>query len=484
MTQDELSAIVGGGESEGVEFKTTTGQRSEATRTVCGMLNGQGGFVLFGVRDDGTVVGQQVGARTMEEVIESIRRIEPFVLLTPERLPVDEGREVIVIRVPGGLPGPFVLDGRPYVRQGPTTAVMPQGQYRRLLLEQMHAGSRWENQAAEGASIEDLDRSEVTRTVDEAIRRGRLEEPGTRDAEALLQGFGLSVDGRIVNAAVVLFGARERFLPFYPQCLLRMARFRGTTIAEFEDNRQLHGNTFDLLVAAQRFLREHLPVAGRVVPGLFERQDDPIYPPEALREALANALCHRDYQVPGGSVSLAIFDDRLEIASTGTLHFGMTVDELKNPHASRPWNPLIANVFYRRGVIEQWGRGTLRIAELSERAGLREPEFEERAGELIVRFFPSTYFAPRRIEHPLTELQQRILARVGREGPVSLSDILGEGAAPRRIVQRELTTLRELGLVASSGYGRGARWRLADRSGSDQKGIEPNCTELNRIERN
>ncbi len=103
MTQDEFSAIVAGGESEGVEFKTSTGQRSEAARTVCGMLNGRGGFVLFGVRDDASVVGQQVGARTIEEVIDSIRRIEPFVLLTPERIEVGGGREAIVVRVPGGL---------------------------------------------------------------------------------------------------------------------------------------------------------------------------------------------------------------------------------------------------------------------------------------------------------------------------------------------------------------------------------------------
>jgi ATP-dependent DNA helicase RecG len=463
MSPQELAALVGGGESEGVEFKATTGQRLEAARTVCGMLNGRGGFVLFGVRDDGTVVGQQIGARTLEEVVESVRRIEPFVLLAPERVPLEGGREVIVLRVPGGLPGPFALEGRPYVRQGPTTTVMPQEQYRRLLLEQMHAGSRWENQPARELDIGDLDRSEITRTVDEAIRRGRMEDPGTRGTLELLRGLGMIADGSIVNAAVALFGGPDRFLPHYPQCLLRMARFRGTTTAEFEDNRQVHGNAFELLIHAQRFLREHLPVAGRIVPGLFDRTDDPLYPPEALREALANALCHRDYAV-GGSVSLAIFDDRLEIASTGTLHFGLAIEDLSKPHASRPWNPLIASVFYRRGLIEQWGRGTLRITELTERAGLRKPEFEERAGELVVRFFPSSYVAPRRIEHSLTELQQRVLEALGREGSASLAhlvSVLGD-TAPRRLIQRDLSTLREFGLVTSSGYARGARWRLTD----------------------
>lgn len=168
-----------------------------------------------------------------------------------------------------------------------------------------------------------------------------------------------------VNAAVVLFGKTQPLLPHYPQCVLRMARFRGRDTSEFLDNRQELGHAFDLFQRAQRFWRDHLPVAGRIVPQLFERIDDPLYPPAALREALANALCHRDYSIAGGAVSLALFDDRLETSSTGVLPFDLTPADLARPHRSRPWNPLIAQVFYRRGIIEIWGRGTLKMAELT-----------------------------------------------------------------------------------------------------------------------
>ena len=141
----------------------------------------------------------------------------------------------------------------------------------------------------------------------------------------------------------------------FPQCLLRVARFRGTDKTEFLDNRQFFGNAFDLLTKAERFLRENLPVAGRVQPSLFERVDDPLYPPVALREALANAVCHRDYSLGGGAIAVGIYDDRLEISSSGTLHFGLTPAALFQPHESLPWNPLIARVFFagassRRGV--------------------------------------------------------------------------------------------------------------------------------------
>src|SRR5207237_1365963 len=157
------------------------------------------------------------------------------------------------------------------------------------------------------------------------------------------------------------------------------------------------GHAFELLQRAQRFLRDHLPVAGRIVPNLFERVDDPLYPPEALREALANALCHRDYSVGGGAVSIAIYDDRLEISSTGVLPFGLTPEDLVLPHASRPWNPLIAQCFYRRGIIESWGRGTIKMIELSRQAGLAAPEFEVAGGEVVVRFRPTGYVSPTRI---------------------------------------------------------------------------------------
>ena len=121
---------------------------------------------------------------------------------------------------------------------------------------------------------------------------------------------------------------------------------------------------------------------------MFERVDDPLYPPVALREALANAICHRDYSIGGGSVAAAIYDDCLEVTSSGNLHFGLTAEALFAPHESLPWNPLIARVFYRRGIIEQWGRGTIRMAELATSAGLSEPEIEAAGGGVTVRFRP------------------------------------------------------------------------------------------------
>ena len=109
-----------------------------------------------------------------------------------------------------------------------------------------------------------------------------------------------------------------------PQCLLHLARFQGLDRMECLDNRQFNGNAFALLASAERFLRDTLPIAGRFEQDRFERVDEPLYPPLATREALANALCQRDYSDSGGSVGVAIYDNRLEVTSAGSLHFGLT----------------------------------------------------------------------------------------------------------------------------------------------------------------
>lgn len=466
MNPDELHSLARNGESERVEFKRSTGQRTEAVKTACAMLNGSGGFVLFGVSPRGEVVGQEVATKTLEDVHNELRKIEPPAFPDVETVPLGDGRAVVALRVPGGG-GPFLFDGRPYLRNGPTTVVMPQSIYERKLLERMHAGHRWENRPAEGLGLDDLEPAEILRTVDEAVRRGRMDDPGTRNLADLLVGLDLIREGRLLNAAVPLFGRASKLPGNYPQCLLRMARFRGRDKTEFLDNRQEHGNAFDLLLRGQRFMRDHLPIAGRIVPGLFERIDEPLYPPEALREALANALCHRDYGAGGGSVSIAIFDDRLEIGSIGPLPFGQTPADLSKPHPSRPWNPLIAGVFHRRGIIETWGRGTLLMAELTHRAGLPDPEIDASPHEVIVRFRPSRYVPPSRVDHDLSDLQRQLLEIIAHTGPCALSEILVHlPDTPKRTVQLNLKLLGDFGLVDPPvKRGSGAFWKLRRETG-------------------
>ena len=256
MIIDQLAALAASGESETLEFKETTGTRREATMTVCAFLNQGGGQALFGVTLDGAVVGQQVSERTIEELSAEIRQIDPPAFPTVERVPVG-GRELIVVSTAQGASRPYSYRGAAYRRVGNTTLAMSADEYNRMLFERMHSEQRWENQPLDGWSVDDLDVAEIRRTVAEAVRRGRLEYE-------------------------------------MPQCLLRVARFRGLGRMEFMDNRQFNGNAFTLLANAERFLRDTLPIAGRFEQDRFERIDEPLYPPLAARERpVPPRLLHR-----------------------------------------------------------------------------------------------------------------------------------------------------------------------------------------------
>jgi ATP-dependent DNA helicase RecG len=247
-----------------LEFKKTTGERREAIRTLCAMLNHRGGTVLFGIDPMGKILGQQVSDHTIEEIGQEIQLIEPAIFPQIDRLDVAAGRQIVAVQIMTGPNRPYSYKGQTYKRVGNTSPKMSREEYNRILIERFHGERRWETEPAEGWTVADLDISELTRTIDEAIRRGRLEDPGTRDPGELLRGLGLLRNDVLLRAAVMLFGKQQQLEGEFPQCLLRVARFRGTDKSEFLDNRQFHGHTFDLLLKAERFLRENLPIAGRV----------------------------------------------------------------------------------------------------------------------------------------------------------------------------------------------------------------------------
>jgi ATP-dependent DNA helicase RecG len=462
MKLDELEGVVRGGESETLELKQSTGQLARAAETLCAFLNANGGIVVLGVTPQGKLVGQQVADKTQQELAQTLRKFEPPAPVTIKRIPIPHTqREVVVLAaIPSGETLPFVYDGRPYQRIGTTTSVMPQERYQQLLLNRLHSRSRWETTPAAGMTLDNLDQEEIRRTVRAGTAVGRLPESTGTNPVDILDRLGLRVGGQLLTAAVILFATR--FLPDYPQCQLRMARFKGADKTEFLDNRQVYGHGFQLLDEAMLFLQRHLPVAGRILPGLFERIDEPLFPPVALREALVNAICHRDYAQVGGAISLAIYDDRVEVWSDGTLPFGLKVEDLKRDHRSRPRNPLIADVFYRRGLVERWGRGTQKIVELCVKAGHPEPEFLEQAGAVGVRFLPSGYIAPHRVTHALTARQREILQLLARKEHMALREIRAGLVHPPsdRTLQEDLAHLKRVGVIDASGHGRGATYRL------------------------
>ena len=167
------------GESETLEFKKTTGGE-QATKTVCAFLNHRGGCVLFGVRRDGGVVRQQVSDKTIKEMSDEFHQIHLMVSPRVERVSVGDDREVTAVSVDEGTMRPYVYRGTAYRRIGNTTVSISMDDYDQLTVGRVHRGRRWEDQIAAGWSVDDLDAEEIRRTVAEAVRQGRLNEPVSR----------------------------------------------------------------------------------------------------------------------------------------------------------------------------------------------------------------------------------------------------------------------------------------------------------------
>lgn len=150
MTRQQIEGLARSGESEVLEFKRTTGERREAVRALCAMLNHRGGRVLFGIEPSGRVLGQQVSDHTLEEVAQEIRELDPPAFPTLERVDVGGGLEVLVVTVAQGPGRPYSYKGRAFKRVGSTSPEMSRDEYNRMLLERLHGQQRWENEPAIG----------------------------------------------------------------------------------------------------------------------------------------------------------------------------------------------------------------------------------------------------------------------------------------------------------------------------------------------
>ncbi len=382
-----LEPLIAHGESDTVEFKRSTAQLRRAGETLCGFLNGNGGQVLFGVAPDGKAVGQQVSDATLCDIAAMLGRFEPPArMIEMDRVDVGEGRAVVVLDAPSAREhAPFTFEGKAYRRVGSTTAVMAQEEYGRLLLDRNHSRHRWENQPAVGVRLEDLDREEILRTRQAAIEQRRLSAGTSMDVGDILDRLGLRIDGAITQAAQMLYGTR--FLPDYPQGLLKLGRFRGTSITgDILDNKQECLHAFAMVREAIAWLDRILPLAAHFPKRSIFREDRQPVPAEALREVILNAVMHRDCSRASSYVAIAVFDDRIEVRSVGDFPTGIRAEMLAGDHPSVLRNPLMAGAFHRTGAVEVWGRGTNRVIDACRAQSIALPQFSEQAGVVTVTF--------------------------------------------------------------------------------------------------
>lgn len=377
---DYIEHLAENHEGVDVEFKETTGQLNRGMETLCGMFNGSGGVVVFGVSNKGKIIGQEIGDKTTREIGEAINKFDPAVDIQPIYVPVDNSDKYAIVFRTDGLESdkPYMWDGKPYRRHDSVTSVMPREKFIRLHELQHGLKYTWESKVNQQLTIGDLDGQLIQNVIQSAVRRGRLSSIALNDnIQTALERLKLINDGSICNSAAVLFG---KDFSDYPQCRLRLARFRGTTKQDFIDNQQKEGNIFQLVDAAMAFFFKHLNLSGTTHHRIV-REDELEIPYDALRESVVNSLCHMNWGYEVVSVGIAIYDDRIEIENAGRFPVRISPDALMQEeeehqdNTSLPPNPVIANIMYLGGLIEHWGRGLSMMARECERVGLPTPTF-------------------------------------------------------------------------------------------------------------
>jgi ATP-dependent DNA helicase RecG len=455
LSLHNIEILVKQGESNNLEFKTSTANLHSVCETLCAFLNGgKDGTVLIGVKNNGKIVGQDVSDNTRLEIANVFSKLEPPTSVSVDYAVIEKNKYVIKMTVISNPSlAPYVFDGKPYWRVESQTKPMPQQRYHQLLLERSNKIDGWELTKAEHIGIDDLNKNQIIDAVNESIRRSRMEARlATEDPNEALLRLKLLVNGNISKAAVVLFCKDP--MPYYPQCLLRMAAFKGKDKSDMFDSKRVHGNAFVLLEEAEHFLSHHMSINSEFIPGKMARKDIPDYPPRAIREAMVNAICHRDYTIQGGSISLMIYSDRLEVSSHGTLPFGVTTDELRQTHESQPRNERITNVMNKVGIIESVGTGTEEMIKECKALGKPEPEYIERGNTFVVCFKTSD------TSEKLNERQNKILSLLKLHDGLQNADILNklDLDITNRTLRRDLSYLMDLNLVRLEGKGISATW--------------------------
>lgn len=478
MDLDRITSLIQQGETTTLEFKKSTANLKAACESSCAFLNGDGGTVLIGVTDQANMLGQEISDKTKREIGIELAKITPLPHVEIFYIPLPSTNKYIIAlhSTTDSTKRPYLYNGRAYIRIESNTLPMPREYLQQLTMNNIQFNHHWEDQPQSDISINDLNTEEILATITEGVLNGRIPEGyATQNPKKALQHLGLLVGNQITRAAVILFGKKPETI--FPQCMLRLARFRGIDKSDFIDNKQIYGNVFSLMRGALTFANTHLPITSTFPQNAIRRVDQPLFPIIALREAITNAICHRDYSYSGGSISFAIFNDRLEIWSYGLLPPGLSIEGLTETNQSVPRNRRIANVLYYHKLFESWGRGVRLIVDECTYLGHPKPFYSQDTGGVRLTLPSQQPIGPapqkqyanlteQQIQHKqhsdLTERQQEMLTILSQGSGLSSHELRSKISNPpsERWIRQELNILKEKGYLIAKGQTTARKWYL------------------------
>ncbi len=452
------------GESETVEFKTSLAELKQGLISLVAMLNKHGQADLwFGIAPSGKPTGLMANEKTLRDVSQALgAHIEPR--LYPEITSVDVAGKTCLRVQATGHQKPYFAHGRAYIRVADEDRQMSARELESLILKRNSAALRWDNEPCNTALAE-LSEDKIRRFVE------RAGLPWDNPTNALTK-LGLLPNGQLLNAARLFFA--------HQPIQLRCALFASTTSATILDRHDFDGDVLELIDEAETYIIKNIHIGMRLEG--MRRVDVPEISRAALREAIINAFCHRDWRDPD-YIQIAVYKNRVEIRNPGGLFDGLTIDEMRRGNVSHRRNPLMADLFRRIDMVEAWGRGMPLILENAPDVEFREiarlfvASFERPSAVAVTtpeiapttpKTTPETVSTTPETAAWLQKNTKERLVQLLREQPqLSAPAIAAALGIGKDGVKYHLNQLKQTGKLRRLGPTKGGRWEVTE---PDSKG--------------
>ena len=447
-------------ESQNIEYKESW--RDEYLKWLCGFANAQGGTIYIGVDDAGNVVGVKDVKKLMEDIPNKIQ--SGLGIVADVNKHTKDGKDYLEIKVsPSSFP--ISYHGEFHYRSGATKQQLTGIALTEFITKK--TGVRWEDVTVDGITVDDLDAESFKIFRREALRSKRMTEAELNISnEELLSKLKLLSNGKLKRSAVLLFYGDPSIVQV--GSYVKVGKFANGTVEYHDDLEGSLISTADKIVDLiyLKYLKAKITYEHdrRVETYPFARN--------AIREAIYNAIAHNCYMY-GTPIQIRIEEEQIIISNRCILPEGWTAETLMQPHDSIPYNPDIANVFYRAGYIETWGQGIQKICDECTALGAELPKYEIIGTGLRV-YFPALKSAlidqPKAPKHQNTDkhgalddaMVLKIIEKI-KEQPDISQEALGESiGVTRRVIQKYINVLKEAGRIERVGGKRYGHWKIND----------------------
>jgi len=430
-----LPDLIKTGESDTVEFKEKFDGRT--IESAVAFANTKGGTIFIGVSDKNNIKGIKIGKETINHWTNQISQsTDPRIIPEIEQIKVS-GMTVIAVKIKENPIKPISKKGGCLKRVDSSNRAMYAQEVAQMHLHS--TGMSWDKYPVKDATLEDIDIDNVNRYIRKARETGRKKVGDDEEPIHVLEKMNLITEGQPTWASILLFSKETN--KFISQAAIHCGRFKEKNIVI--DDRMIVGTIFEQIDEVMDFIRKNINVEF-VMTGRPEREQKWDYPLEALREALINAVCHRDYTI-FSNIEVRIYDDKLIIRSPGFLPYGITLEELYKPHSSTLRNKGLAEVLYDTELIERWGSGIEKIQQHCLDAGLPEPIFEEYQGFQVV-FRKDVYDEEYLRSLNLNERQIKAVMYVKEKGQITNKEYQEICNTSKRTASRDLLDLVSSGI--------------------------------------